>query len=375
MSLILDALRRGRGRSAPGANPNAAQTDAVLHTLGYGRFNPGTPFNRLKRLFGFLAIAAVAAIALWGSVVWITQASFTPAAPELQTPAPVVTTQADPIAAGAPVLVPDTTTANPPAPNAPNAPIAPNAPSAPNAPNGAPNVPRATANVVVPSQRLTVPSSAAAAPTGAPTRTVLSTSAGTNGATVTVGDDYFRRAMMFQRLGDFENALVSYKQVLQRDDLNVEAHNNLGVLYRDKGLLEDAIKHFQRAIAINPAYARGRNNLGVVFLNQRKFDMAANQFHAALAIDPKNVESMVNLSTVEKELGRRDAARSWLIRALDVDPRNPEAHYNVGLLEDESGNRTQALVHYRAFLQHGAAIHPALVGDVRQRIADLESKN
>ncbi len=115
--------------------------------------------------------------------------------------------------------------------------------------------------------------------------------------------------MMYQRLGDFENALVSYRQVLQRDDLNVEAHNNLGVLYRDKGLYDDAIRHFQRAIAINPRYARARNNLGVVYLSQRKFDTAATQFHAALAIDPKNVESMVNLSTVEKESGRREQAQ------------------------------------------------------------------
>ena len=129
-------------------------------------------------------------------------------------------------------------------------------------------------------------------------------------ARFTTGEDHFSRAMMYQRLGDFENALVSYRQVLQRDDLNVEAHNNLGVLYRDKGLYDDAVRHFQRAIAINPNYARARNNLGVVYLTQRKLDTAATQFHAALAVDPKNVESMVNLSTVEKESGQREEARA-----------------------------------------------------------------
>ena len=43
MSIILDALRRGRGRQTPEPNPNAAQTDAVLQTLGYGKFNPDHP--------------------------------------------------------------------------------------------------------------------------------------------------------------------------------------------------------------------------------------------------------------------------------------------------------------------------------------------
>jgi hypothetical protein len=72
MSIILDALRRERGRQTPGPNPNAAQTDAVLHTLGYGRFNPTTPLNRLKRVLGYLAVAFVLAMVLWFTVVWLT---------------------------------------------------------------------------------------------------------------------------------------------------------------------------------------------------------------------------------------------------------------------------------------------------------------
>ena len=143
-----------------------------------------------------------------------------------------------------------------------------------------------------------------------PSRTALSTPAGANAAIVTTGDDHFSRAMMYQRLGDFENALVSYRQVLQRDDLNVEAHNNLGVLYRDKGLLDDAIRHFQRAIAINPRLrARAEQSRRRVSRRSGSSTRPRRSFTAALAIDPKNVESMVNLSTVEKESGQRDEAR------------------------------------------------------------------
>ena len=71
MSIILDALRRERGKQTPGPNPNAAQTDAVLHTLGYGRFKPNTPLNRLKRVSGYLALAIGLAAALWLAVMWL----------------------------------------------------------------------------------------------------------------------------------------------------------------------------------------------------------------------------------------------------------------------------------------------------------------
>ena len=77
MSLILDALRRGRGRTTPRDATNAAQTNAVLQTLGYGRFNTGSPLNKLKRLIGYAGVAIMFAVVIWGFVIWITQAYLT----------------------------------------------------------------------------------------------------------------------------------------------------------------------------------------------------------------------------------------------------------------------------------------------------------
>jgi hypothetical protein len=50
MSIILDALRRGRGTEKPASNPTAAQTRAVLQSLGYGPLNATTPSTRLKSI-------------------------------------------------------------------------------------------------------------------------------------------------------------------------------------------------------------------------------------------------------------------------------------------------------------------------------------
>src|SRR5712692_9060398 len=89
MSLILDALRRGRGQTTPHASTNAAQTDAVLQTLGYGRFSTISPFRRLKRILGYFAAGLLFAIVTWGTVIWITQAYLAPPRPmEVYTPTP-----------------------------------------------------------------------------------------------------------------------------------------------------------------------------------------------------------------------------------------------------------------------------------------------
>ena len=77
MSLILDALRRGRGRTTPPGSTNAAQTDAVLQTLGYGRFSTGSRLNGVKRIIGYAGVAIMFAVVIWGLVIWITQAYLT----------------------------------------------------------------------------------------------------------------------------------------------------------------------------------------------------------------------------------------------------------------------------------------------------------
>jgi tetratricopeptide (TPR) repeat protein len=204
------------------------------------------------------------------------------------------------------------------------------------------------------------------APTGTPSDTALSMPARTN--SVSLPDDHFALAVYNQRIGNFEEALVHYRAVLQRDELNAEAHNNLGLLYRDKGLLSDAAKELQRAIAINPRYARAHNNLGVVYLSQKKLDSATAEFREVLSVDPRNIEAMVNLAVSAKEAGHRDEARAALTKALELDPRNSDAHYNLALVEDEAGNGAQAVSHYKSFLQYGAAIHADLMADVRKRV-------
>jgi tetratricopeptide (TPR) repeat protein len=100
-----------------------------------------------------------------------------------------------------------------------------------------------------------------------------------------LGPDPFQLALYHQRAGDFEQALVSYKALLQRDEMNIEAHNNLGYLYLGKGLLDEAAREFQRVIAIEPKYVTAHVNLSATFYKLERFGAAAAQAREALALD------------------------------------------------------------------------------------------
>ena len=56
-----------------------------------------------------------------------------------------------------------------------------------------------------------------------------------------------------------------YKEKINTNPDDVEAHNNLGVISLQLGKLQEAKSSYQKAIQINPSYASAHNNLGVVF--------------------------------------------------------------------------------------------------------------
>lgn len=180
--------------------------------------------------------------------------------------------------------------------------------------------------------------------------------------------NHFDLAVRHQTLGNFEQALAHYTTLLASDEFNVEARNNLGLLYHERGLAGEAIEQFRRAILLDPRYVRARSNLAVVLMNGSRLDEARAELRAALALEPRNVDLHVNLALVEQAHGRSDEARGTLIRALGYQPSHPAAHYNLAILYEESGDIARAYDHYNEFLKHAGPEYGVRLSDVRRRL-------
>ena len=61
----------------------------------------------------------------------------------------------------------------------------------------------------------------------------------------------------------------------------VDAHNNLGVCYFDKGRIDEAISHFQHAIKIDSNHVDAHYNLGLAYGSKGKHDMAFREMKIA----------------------------------------------------------------------------------------------
>jgi Tfp pilus assembly protein PilF len=364
VSQLFDALKRNRRASpSPEHVERTARADAVLATLGYRKKKRASPSQRA-------AILAVCGLAVALVVAWAQWPREMPRAPRT------------------------TAAGRPPAPSAPPRSAIPE-----------PSLPAITPPEPAPPPALTqAPPAAAAvapAPTPAPVETSSTRPRGTSAPPANVAGrrasplpaevpppaapraesstpppvvasaELFRLAIYYHRAGDLVTAETNYRALLQRNELDPQVHNNLGLLYRDRGLVEESIREFQRALIINPQYGTARNNLGVILMSAARLDDAAVEFRRVLAQDPRSADAAVNLALVDKAGGRPERAKESLLRALTIEPDNAPAHFNLAALYEQSGENARAVEHYRSFLEHAGAEHASRTPDARARLDAL----
>ncbi len=411
MSRTLDALRQHNGTSPnESASRRNSAEENVLASLGYPTplGGPRRGPSVLRVLLGIALVVVTGALlyqvaamnglvpkgklaSLFGGAAPAARTASSTPPLSRQTPPPQAQAQAQAQAA-APQVVPPTPASAAPAPAVPvtAAPAATPAPAArkAEAPRTAEARPRAArppkpapVRQAPPEPVVTVPPAAQAVRSG-PAPSAAGSGVMPRGATQVPGVyrtetgevDHFKLALYYHRIGDFENALVQYRAVLEVNELNAEAHNNLGLLYLDKTLYEESIREFRRATFIDPRYTKARNNLGLALLKSGKTDAAVTEFRAVVAQEPRNVEGLSNLALGLKSASRLEEAREVLLRTLSLSAKYPPAHYNLALIYEETGDLMRAIQHYETFLSASGADNATLAADVRARVSTLKAK-
>ena len=181
----------------------------------------------------------------------------------------------------------------------------------------------------------------------------------------------FYIALSHQKGGEKEKAIEGYRKIIEMDPMNVEAHTNLGVIYKDMGKHGQAVKEFQTVLFMNPRHENAHNNLGVVFYLQGNFKKAIQEFREVLDINPRNKEAYINLGVIYKKRNQISKAKRMFEKALSIDLHSSEAHYNLGLISEESGDIKEAISCYRKFIDFSGSTYPELTAKVKSRLEML----
>jgi tetratricopeptide (TPR) repeat protein len=151
-------------------------------------------------------------------------------------------------------------------------------------------------------------------------------------------------------------ALDYYERAMRLDTAYAQGHNNLGVLYSERGDYDRAIREHELAIHFDPRLAEAHANLGVALTRVGRDSAAIEEFKQAVALRPDLVDAEVNWGNVLVRRGDWRLAIPHYQRAIRVDGRYAQAHLNLGVALALSGDYATAVVEFERAL----AIDPTL---------------
>ena len=131
-------------------------------------------------------------------------------------------------------------------------------------------------------------------------------------------------------LKNYDVAIESYKRAIECNPNHAEAHNNLGIVYRDTGNLTAAIESYKKALALNPNYAKCYNNLGNVLRDRNEPERAIESYQKAVRVNPNYAEAYKNMGDLLQYTGRSQSAIKSYEQAIRLNHNYAEAYHNLG---------------------------------------------
>ena len=129
---------------------------------------------------------------------------------------------------------------------------------------------------------------------------------------------------------DFEHMLEKFKAGIAAnvDDEDYDSHYDLGIAYKEMGLVDEAVAEFQKALRGAAYRIRAYEALGQCFIDRREYDVAITVLSRALrepGMEDEDLIGVLYLLGYASEEGRkpRDAAAYYQrVFAIDIDFRD-----------------------------------------------------
>jgi len=129
--------------------------------------------------------------------------------------------------------------------------------------------------------------------------------------------------------GELEDAIESFKQVIEIDPDNAVVHYGLGLAYYESGKYKEAIESYKEAIGADPDNvlqfsSRAHVSLGAAYIGLGKYQEAVESLKQAIRIDPDHVKAHYNLGLAYIILIDRGSAleQYTILKTLDTELAN-----------------------------------------------------
>ncbi|MCG6916722.1 MAG: tetratricopeptide repeat protein [Deltaproteobacteria bacterium] len=150
----------------------------------------------------------------------------------------------------------------------------------------------------------------------------------------------------------YQDGVATFKNILQEEPQNPQAHYYLGRFYLALERPEEALPHLKQAVQGDPEQGDYHFWLGVAYWAMRDFKLERKSYLQALAKDPKHVPARLYLAHTFLDSGDWQEALDNYDLVLRQAPYNPEALYNRGLALIELKRPKEEAKAWKRYLQY-----------------------
>lgn len=147
---------------------------------------------------------------------------------------------------------------------------------------------------------------------------------------------------------DEQKVLSSFAEKIPQDDPG--AHNNLAIVYYNKGLYTEAITELEKALKLNPNFVLARNNLEIILRKSGKLEEKVDELTQGIESDPHDENKILELADTYVKLQKYSHAIVYYKKVLDANPDSYHAHFGfsntlkyLGKYDDALDEMKQAL--------------------------------
>lgn len=160
----------------------------------------------------------------------------------------------------------------------------------------------------------------------------------------------------YEEQGDLDNALITYKKILDIAPNLPDVHANIANILYARGDVKGAIAHFQTAITINPKKnwtSVVNQTLGFVFQESSgDLDAAISSYQSAYLLTPEDMDIYINLGSAFYDKEDIENALAIYRNALELEPTNSRVHCNLGFLHWGKGDLDEAIAEYELAIKY-----------------------
>ena len=166
-----------------------------------------------------------------------------------------------------------------------------------------------------------------------------------------------REGLEHHRSGQLREAFACYRQVLEVEPAQPDAHNLLGMLTQQAGNAPLAVRFLERAVELDPSAPAFWLNLGRARMAAERMPEALQALDRAILLRPDSAEAHAVFGVALQASGRPDEAEAALRRAIVLQPDDASAHADLGGVHHAGGRLAEAIASYT----EAARLDPELV--------------